>query len=153
MAARAVPARIVGYTKTHGIYQVLSETGKRTLAKDPRPIDKEDSDGEKEKEGASEWPIKLVQDLEDIAEGKQGRNYGWHCPEKEGCPEETHERDRSQEPQTPEKQRIPSPNYDSPSQQLFQEQNPEPPQAPQKPVVPEPRRSEQMGRDVTNWQD
>ena len=136
MAARAVPARIVGHTKTHRTYQVISETGKRALAKNPQPIDQteKDSDGEEE---SSEWPTKPVQDLEDIAEGRLGRNYGWHCPEKEGCPKET------QKTETPP---------DSPSQQLFREL--EPPLAPSKPKAPEPlRRSERMGRDVTNWQD
>ena len=140
MAARAVPARVVGYTKTHGTYQVISDTGKRALAKNPQPIDQteKDSDGEEE---SSEWPTKPAQDLEDIAEGRPGRNYGWHCPEKEGCLKGTHE--ETQKPETPP---------DSPSQQLFREL--EPPLAPSKPKAPEPlRRSERMGRDVTSWQD
>ena len=74
MAPRATEARITGYTATHGTYQVVTTTGKRKVAKNPRPIDqlKEDSDGEEN----SEWPIKPVQDLEDIANGNQGRNYG-----------------------------------------------------------------------------
>ena len=139
MAARATKARLVGYTKTHGIYQTILESGKRILAKDPKPID--DEKDEEVTQEDSEWPTKPVQDLEDIADGRQGRNYGWHCPEKEACPEETHAEE--QEPESPP---------DSPSQQLFREQT-EPPLAPQKPVQPEPRRSERMGRDVTNWQD
>ena len=141
MAARAVKARLIGYTKTHGTYQTILDSGKRVLAKNPRPIDqlKEDSDGEEN----SEWPTKPVQDLEDIADGKQGRNYGWHCPEKEGCPKDTHVEDHESKRDSPP---------DSPSQQLFREQS-EPPPAPQKPIQPEPRRSERMGRDVTNWQD
>lgn len=77
MAARGIPARIIGYTKTHGTYQVISNTGKRALAKNPKPIDqvKEDSDGEVE-EKQPEWPTKPVQDLEDITDGRPGRNYG-----------------------------------------------------------------------------
>ena len=145
MAPRAIRARITGYTATHGIYQVISDTGKRSLAKNPRPIDqlKEDSDGEEN----LEWPTKPVQDLEDIANEQTGRNYGWHCPEKEGCPEETHAEDQHHSPEN-----LETPP-DSPSQQLFREQT-EPPAAPSKPKATEPlRRSERMGRDVTNWQD
>ena len=85
MATRAISAKITGYTKTHGTYQVISDTGKRVLAKDPKPIDQNNEESDEE-ENTSEWPRKPVQDLEDIADGKQGRNYGWHCPEKEGCP-------------------------------------------------------------------
>ena len=137
MAARAIEARIIGYTTTYGVYQVITATGKRRIAKNPIPVTQtEDSD----EEDTSEWPTQPVQDLEDIADGKTGRNYGWHCPEKEGCPERSH----------PE---IPETPPDSPSQQLFREQNPEPPAAPTKPKAPEPRRSERMGRDTTNWQD
>ena len=145
MAPRATEARITGYTATHGTYQIITTTGKRKIAKSPIPIDqlKEESDEED-----LEWPRKPVQDLEDIAEGRTGRNYGWHCPEKEGCPEDTHGGD--QESRTPERM-MESPNLDSPSQQLFREI--EPPTAPQKPMPPEPRRSERLGRDVTNWQD
>ena len=148
MTTQAIPAKIVGYTKTHGIYQVISDSGKRVLAKDPKPINqlKEDSDGEDN----PEWPTKPIQDLEDIAKGHQGRNYGWHYPEKEGCPEETHV-ENHQETQTP-KRTIDSPELNSPSQQLFREQA-EPPATPTKPKAPEPRRSERMGRDTTNWQD
>ena len=146
MAARAVSAKVVGYTKTHGIYQVVSETGKRALAKNPRPINDKDDD----EEDTSEWPTKPVQDLEDIANGHPGRNYGWHCPEKEACPKGSHVENQP-EPSTSEISRRESPEPDSPSQQLFREQ--EPPSAPQKPVVPEPRRSERMGRDITNWQE
>ena len=143
MAERAVPAKIIGYTKTHGTYQVISNSGKRTIAKDPKPITKNDSDDED-----SEWPKKPVEDLEDIANGQPGRNYGWHCPEKENCAQSTHAEE--QESGKPGLTETPP---DSPSQQLFREQQLEPPQAPQKPIVPEPRRSERMGRDVTNWQD
>ena len=80
MAPRAIEARITGYTATHGIYQVITTTGKRRITKDPKPIEqlKEDNDEEEN----LEWPTKPVQDLEDIADGRQGRNYGWHCPEK-----------------------------------------------------------------------
>ena len=136
MAPRAMEARIIGYTATYGVYQVLTTTGKRKVAKDTRPVDqiKKDSD----EEDTSQWPTKLVQDLEDIADGRQGQNYSWHCPETEGCPKEIHA----------EKQEQETPPY-SPSQQLFHEQR-EPPLAPQKPVQLEPRRSERMGRDVTN---
>ena len=146
MAVRAVSAKIVGYTKTHGIYQVVSETGKRALAKNPRPINDKDDD----KEDTSEWATKPVQDLEDIANGHPGRNYGWHCPEKEACPKGSHVENQP-EPSTPKIPLLESPEPDSPSQQLSREQ--EPPSAPQKPVVPEPRRFERMGRDVTNWQE
>ena len=139
MALRAMEGQIIVYTATYGVYQVLTTTGKRKVAKDLRPVDqiKKDSD----EEDTSQWPTKPVQNLEDIADGHQGRNYSWHCPEKEGCPEETHA--EKQEQETPP---------DSPSQQLFREQT-EPPLVPQKPVQPEPRQSERMGRDVTNWQD
>ena len=146
MATWATKARLIGYTKTHGIYQTILESGKRILAKDPKPVDKD----KEETEGNPEWPTKPIQDLEDIADGRQGRNYGWHCPDKEGCPEETHAENQPS-PQTPEKI-VEPPKPDSPSQQLFRELA-EPPTAPQKPPQPEPRRSERMGKDVTNWQD
>ena len=142
MAPRAVEARIIGYTATYGVYQVITTTGKRKIAKNPRPIDqiREDSDGEEEPEWPNNNPIdKAVEDLEDIADGQPGRNYNWHCPEKEGCPEETHIENQSKLPP------------DSPSQQLFREI--QPPAAPTKPKALEPRRSERMGRDTTNWQD
>ena len=60
MAAQAIPARIVVYTNSHGTYQVISNTGKRALAKDPRPIDKKD---ESDAEDTSEWPTKPIKDL------------------------------------------------------------------------------------------
>ena len=144
MAARAIPARIVGYTKTHGTYKVISDTGKRTLAKNPQPVEQTNEDSEEE---SPEWPRKPIQDLEDIANGRPGRNYGWHCPEKETCPQGTHVEDQNSEEPKPTE-----PPPDSPSQQLFREQM-KPPPAPQKPTAPEPRRSERMGRDITNWQD
>ena len=152
MAPRAQEARIIGYTATYGVYQVITATGKRKVAKKPIPINQEDSD----EEDTSEWPTKPMQDLEDIAAGRQGQNYGWHCPEKEGCLEGTHE-ENQQKQQPPEGQGTPQKQWgsseaDSPSQQLFREQS-EPPPAPHKPPVPEPRRSECMGRDTTNWQD
>ena len=37
-APRAQEARIIGYTETHGVYQVITPTGKRLISKDPRPI-------------------------------------------------------------------------------------------------------------------
>ena len=148
MAPRATEARITGYTATHGTYQVVTTTGKRKIAKNPRPINQLEQDSEEEE--IDQWPTKPVQDLEDITDGKIGRNYGWHCPEKEECPKGTHVEDQ-QEPQTPNQTSIPS-GFDSPSQQLFREQA-EPPAAPTKPKAPEPRRSERMGRDTTNWQD
>ena len=37
-APRAQEARIIGYTETHGVYQVITPTGKRLIFKDPRPI-------------------------------------------------------------------------------------------------------------------
>ena len=152
MAPRAIKARITGYTATHGTYQVVTITGRRRIAKNPKPIDQSyNSESDGEEENTSEWPTKPVQDLEDIANGKQGRNYGWHCPEKGECPKGTHSKEQ-QEPRTPEKQEIELPGFDSPSQQLFREQS-EPPPAPHKPPAPEPRRSERMGRDTTNWQD
>ena len=40
-APRAQEARIVGYTETHGVYQVITPTGKRLISKDPRPIREE----------------------------------------------------------------------------------------------------------------
>ena len=97
MGPRALEARIIGYTATHGVYQTLTVSGRRKVAKDPRPIEqtKDDSDDEN-----IEWPTKPIQDLTDIAEGRPGRNYNWHCPEKEECPEGTHAED---EPKTPEK--------------------------------------------------
>ena len=155
MAPRAIEARITGYTATHGVYQVITTTRKRKMAKDPRTIDqKEESDGEEE---SFEWPTKPIQDLTDIVDGRTGRNYGWHCPEKEGCSKGTHTEDQSvhisEQPQTLEKHKSQSPEPDSPSQQLFQEQQQETSAAPMKPRAPEPRRSERMGRDTTNWQD
>ena len=39
MAPRAIEARIIGYTATHGTYQVITATGKRSIAKNPRAID------------------------------------------------------------------------------------------------------------------
>ena len=137
MAPRAEEARIMAYTETYGVYQTIpTTTKKRQLATNPRPIDKENKEREDEN---SEWPRKPIQDFEDIADWQRGSNYGWHCPENEGCPKGTH-------PKNPE---IPP---DSPSQQLFCEQT-EPPSAPQKQIAYEPIGSERMGRDVTNWQD
>ena len=146
MAPRTLNARIIGYTTTHGTYQVITPTGKRKIAKNPKPIDQasEESDNEEH----DEWLRKPVQDLEDIAKKQPGRNYGWHCPEERNCPKGSHTEDQeySEKPQSPP---------DSPSQQLIQEQqNQEPPAAPSKPKAQEPlRRSERMGRDLTNWQD
>ena len=40
-APRAQEARIIGYTETHGVYQVITPTGKRLISKDPRPIREE----------------------------------------------------------------------------------------------------------------
>ena len=37
-APRAQEARIIGYTETHRVYQVITPTGKRLISKDPRPI-------------------------------------------------------------------------------------------------------------------
>ena len=37
-APRAQEARIIGYTETHGVYQVITPSGKRLISKDPRPI-------------------------------------------------------------------------------------------------------------------
>ena len=37
-APRAQEARIIGYTETHGVYQVITPTGKRLISKNPRPI-------------------------------------------------------------------------------------------------------------------
>ena len=150
MAPRAIEPRKARYTATHGVYQVVTSTGKRRITKNPRPIDqlKDDSDGEEN----SEWPTKPIQDLEDIAKGHQGRNYGWDCPEREGCPEGTHEEEQH-EPRTLEKQKTESSDIDSTSEQLFREQQPEPPTAPRKPVISEPRYSQRIERDTTNWRD
>ena len=40
-APRAQEARIIGYIETHGVYQVITPTGKRPISKDPRPIKEE----------------------------------------------------------------------------------------------------------------
>ena len=40
-APRAQEARIIGYTETHGVYQVITPSGKRLISKDPRPIKEE----------------------------------------------------------------------------------------------------------------
>ena len=37
-APRAQEARIIGYTETHVVYQVITPTGKRLISKDPRSI-------------------------------------------------------------------------------------------------------------------
>ena len=37
-APRAQEAQIIGYTETHGVYQVITPTGKRLISKNPRPI-------------------------------------------------------------------------------------------------------------------
>ena len=37
-APRAQEARIIGYTETHGVYQVITPTGWRLISKDPKPI-------------------------------------------------------------------------------------------------------------------
>ena len=148
MAPRATRARIIGTTKTHRIYQTLLDSGKRVLAKDPKPINKA-TDNDKKEEN-SEWLAKPIQDLEDIAEGRTGHNYDWHCPVKEGCSEGTHE-ENHQSSQNSEKSES---SPDSPGQQLIQEQrNHEPPAAPSKPTAPEPRQSERMGRNLTSWED
>ena len=44
----AVPARIIWYTKTHGTYQVISSTGKRAIAKNPKPINQANEDSDEE---------------------------------------------------------------------------------------------------------
>ena len=93
MAARAIPARAIGYTKTHRTYQVISNTGKQALAKNPKPIDQPKEDSDREEENL-QWPRKPVQDLEDIVNGQPGGNYGWHCPEKQECAEGTHVENR-----------------------------------------------------------
>ena len=152
MAPRAIEARITGYTATHDVYQVITTSGRRQIAKNPRPINQSRDSDEEDETIELQWPKnnpidKAVEDLQDIANGQIGRNYNLHCPEKEECPKGTHD-----EYQTPEGLRTQSPNIDSPSQHLFREQN-DPPGAPTKPKNPEPRRSERMGRDVTNWQD
>ena len=41
-APRAQEARIIGYTETHGVYQVITPTGKRLISKNPRPIREEE---------------------------------------------------------------------------------------------------------------
>ena len=40
-APRAQEARIIGFTETHGVYQVITPTGKRLISKNPRPIREE----------------------------------------------------------------------------------------------------------------
>ena len=40
-APRAQEARIIGYTETHGVYQVITPTGKRLISKNPTPIREE----------------------------------------------------------------------------------------------------------------
>ena len=40
-APRAQEARRIGYTETHGVYQVITPTGRRIISKDPRPIREE----------------------------------------------------------------------------------------------------------------
>ena len=130
MTPSAIEARIIGYMATYGVYQVITATGKRRIAKNPRPIlNQEDSD----EEHTSEWHIKPVEDLEDIANGQPGRNYGWYCPEKTGCPEGSH---KGNQPQTSEKPKLTETPPDSSSQQLFREQQPEPPLAPQNHLPP-----------------
>ena len=42
-APRAQEARIIGYTETHGVYQVITPTGKRLISKNPRPIREEEN--------------------------------------------------------------------------------------------------------------
>ena len=145
MAVRAIAAKIIGYTKTHGIYHVISNTGKLVLAKDPKSTSQEDSD---EDEPSSEWLKNPIQDLEDIAEGNPGRNYGSHCPEEQKCDNCSYE-------ENPETSGEPKSPPDSLSQQLFKEQqNQETPAAPSKPKAPEPiRRSELMSRNLTSWED
>ena len=51
MDPRAIECRIMQYTETHGIYLVVSHSGKRFLTKDPRPVtEEESSDSENEPE-------------------------------------------------------------------------------------------------------
>ena len=57
MAPRAIEARIIGYTETYGVYQTITTTGKRQLAKDPRPIVQ---DKEEDEEEELQWPEKLI---------------------------------------------------------------------------------------------
>ena len=38
---RSQEARIIGYTETHWVYQVITPTGKRLISKNPRPIQEE----------------------------------------------------------------------------------------------------------------
>lgn len=82
MATKALEARIIGYTATYGIYQTLTISGKLRIAKNPRPINQLETDSD---DSSPDWPTKPIQDLEDIGKGETGRNYGWHCPEKQGC--------------------------------------------------------------------
>ena len=61
-APRAQEARIIGYTETHGVYQVITPTGKRLISKDPRPI-KEDRIPEIPKEEDLQKPTKIPEKL------------------------------------------------------------------------------------------
>ena len=121
---------------------------KPQLAKDPNRIDqiKNDSD-----EDDPDWTIKPIQELMDIPEGKLGCNYDWYYPKQEGGPKGTHVEDQ-QELIIPERTSD-SPEFDSASKQLFPEQKLEIPNALTKPKAPEPRRSERLSRDTTNWQE
>ena len=54
LAARSHRGRIVGYTNTRGIYWTIRPTGKKELAKDPRPITPK----------PKEWELPIIQDTQ-----------------------------------------------------------------------------------------
>ena len=60
MAPRAIEARITGYTATHGVYQIITSTGKRRIAKNPIPIDQRKDTNDSDEEDNPEWPQKPI---------------------------------------------------------------------------------------------
>ena len=44
MAARGSEAKIIGYSDTYGVYHTITSSGKRQLAKDPKPIDQDEEE-------------------------------------------------------------------------------------------------------------
>ena len=71
MSERAIECCIMQYTETHGIYLVVSHSGKRFLTKDPRPVTKEESSDSEDEPEQLDKPFKPIEPP--LAPRKSGR--------------------------------------------------------------------------------
>ena len=72
-APRAQEARIIGYTETHGVYQVITPTSKRLISKDPRPIREEPDEPTPKKEATSTTGPEELSSPPEITKPKEPR--------------------------------------------------------------------------------